>query len=386
MEKILFNDIYKSEEYLSNLKLLFADYDLFRKKHFSNLCLEKLKHYYPQSNLFLTHSATGALEMIAMLIDINEGDEVIMPSFTFVSTANAFVSKGATPVFVDIHPENLNIDEHLVEEAITPKTKAIIAVHYAGHACNMDALKTIAEKNNLFLIEDAAMGFGSKYQDKYLGSIADFGVVSFDVTKQINAIQGGLLLVNKKEYRNRANDIYHIGTNRSAFESGDVPYYEWTDVGSKYQMNELNAAVLLAQLENANAILEKRKALSKLYYNELKKLENLGKIKLMPEKQIAENIHEFYILLNSLKERESLRNFLKSKKIDALFHYIPLHLSPMGRKVGEYIGENHTKTISEKLLRLPLHEGIEAPEIYYISELIFKHLTKNENRTLSVIG
>lgn len=375
MKKILFNDIYKCDAYLKNLKHLFSDYDLFRLKYFSDLCLEKLKHYYPQSDLFLTHSATGALEMIATLIDVKQGDEIIMPSFTFVSTANAFVGKGATPVFIDIDAETLNIDEKLVEQAITPKTKAIVAMHYAGHACNMKALKEIAKKNSLFLIEDAAMGFGLKYGEKSLGSMGDFGVISFDITKHINAIQGGLLLINKKEHRDRANDIYHIGTNRSAFENGDVPYYEWTDYGSKYQMNELNAAVLLAQLENANAILEKRKALSKLYYNELKKLENLGKIKLMPEKQVAENIHAFYVILNTHQERDGLSSHLKSNGVDALFHYIPLHTSPMGKKVGRFIGDDVTSSIASRLLRLPLHEGIGGPEVSYIIALIFKYFT-----------
>lgn len=374
MKKILFNDIYKSDAYLKNLKHLFSDYELFRSKHFSNLCLEKLKHYYAQSDLFLTHSATGALEMIATLIDTKQGDEIIMPSFTFVSTANAFVSKGATPVFVDIDAETLNINEKLVEQAITPKTKAIIAVHYAGHACKMEALKEIAKKHSLFLIEDAAMGFGSKYQDKHLGSIADFGVVSFDITKHINAIQGGVLLVNKKEYRDRANNIYHIGTNRSEFEKGEVPYYEWTDYGSKYQMNELNAAVLLAQLENANEIFKHRKRLSSLYFKQLKPLQKAGKLRLMPKENLKDNIHEFYIILNSKEERESLSNYLKKLGVDALFHYIPLHLSAMGKKMGRFIGGKNTEEAAERLLRFPLHSKMGEEEVDYIVKSILKHL------------
>lgn len=357
-EKIFFNDLYKTDQYLIHLKYLLSDYELFKKKHFSNLILEKLRSYYPYSDLFLTHSATGALEMIATLIDVKEGDEIIMPSFTYVSTANAFVSKGATPVFIDINPETLNIDEKLIEQAITSKTKAIVAVHYAGHACNMNAIKEIANKYSLFLIEDAAMGFGSKYGDNYLGSIADFGVVSFDITKHINAIQGGLLLVNNKQFKNRANNIYHIGTNRSAFENGEATYYEWTDIGSKYQMNELNATVLFAQLNVTEDIFKKRKELSKLYYNELKELENLGKLRLMPEELVAENIHEFYIVLNTQKERDDLSEYLKSKGIEALFHYIPLHSSPFGKKISKFIGTDFTSNLAKRLLRLPLHENL----------------------------
>ena len=374
MSKILFNDIHKSDAYIKNLQHLLSDYDLFRKKHFSNLCLEKLKHYYPQSKLFLTHSATGALEMIALLLNIKPGDEVIMPSFTFVSTASAFVNQGATPVFVDINPNTLNIDEKLIEKAITLKTKAIIAMHYAGHSCNMEKLREIADKHSLFLIEDAAMGFGCKYENKFLGSIADFGVVSFDITKHINAIQGGLLLINKKEHRDRANNIYHNGTNRSEFEKGETPYYEWVDYGSKFQMNELNAAVLFEQLQQSNNIIGKRKQLSKIYYEDLKDLENKGKLKLIPEKFIAENIHAFYIILNSTEERTALSKKLKDDKIDAVFHYMPLHLSPMGKAFSRYIGGENTASISERLLRLPLHAELEHKDIKFIVQSIKNHL------------
>lgn len=338
------------------------------------MCLDKLKRFYPNSDLFLTHSATGSLEMIATLIDVEKGDEIIMPSFTFVSTANAFVCKGATPVFIDINPETLNIDEILIEQVITPKTKAIVAMHYAGHACNMKALREIADKHNLFLIEDAAMGFGSKYGDQFLGSIADFGVISFDITKHINAIQGGLLLVNKTQFTSRAFDIYHIGTNRDSFEKGEAPYYEWTDLGSKYQMNELNAAVLFAQLMVSENIFNTRKELSKLYYNELKALENLGKMRLMPENLIAENIHEFYIVLNTQKERDDLSKYLKSNGIEALFHYIPIHLSPMGKKVGRFLGGKNTEEIAGRILRLPMHENLTMENVDYICSLIKKQL------------
>ena len=270
MKKILFNNTRKSCNYTKNLELLFADYELIRKKHFSTLCLDKLKNIYPKSELFLTHSATGALEMIASLINIQSGDEIIMPSFTFVSTANAFVSKGGVPVFIDINPNTLNIDETLIEQAITPKTIAIIAMHYAGHSCNMTSLKNICEKYNLFLIEDAAVGFGSYHMEEPLGSIGDFGVISFDVTKHISAVQGGLLIVNNKNFEERAYTIYHIGTNRNAFQKGEIPYYEWVDIGSKYQMNELNAAYLYEQLCQSVEIFRLRQELSLIYYSKLK--------------------------------------------------------------------------------------------------------------------
>jgi dTDP-4-amino-4,6-dideoxygalactose transaminase len=270
MMKVLFNNIGKTTNYIQNIELLYSDYNLFRKKHFSNLNLEILQKIYPSSKLFLTHSATGALEMIALLMNIQKGDEVILPSFTFVSSANAFVSRGATPVFVDIETETLNLDLELVEKAITPKTRAIIAVHYAGHSCDLNRLKSICEKHNLFLVEDAAMAFGNTYDGKPLGTIGDFGVISFDITKQISAVQGGLLLVNNQDFRKRAGYIYHIGTNREDFMEGNIPYYEWVDVGSKFQMNEMNAVSLYDQLIHFEEILTHRNKLSKQYYEQLK--------------------------------------------------------------------------------------------------------------------
>jgi dTDP-4-amino-4,6-dideoxygalactose transaminase len=370
MKKILFNDLYNAQGYIRNLKYLFHDYQSFRQKYFSNLCLEELKKKYPDASLFLTHSATGALEMTAILMDIQSGDEVIMPSFTFVSTANAFVSKGAVPVFVDINAETLNIDEKLVEQAVTAKTKAIVAMHYAGHACNMQKLRDIADRHNLFLVEDAAMGFGCKYEKKFLGSMSDFGVVSFDITKHINAIQGGLLIVNNEKFRDRANNIYHIGTNRSEFERGEVPYYEWVDCGSKFQMNELNAAVLHEQLMQSDKIFKHRKNLSVLYYKELKPLEQKGLLRLMPEYLVAENVHEFYVMLNSTEERDRLSLFLEENSVEALFHYIPLHLSPMGQKVGRFVGGKNTEQISACLLRLPFHGGLDKNDVVRVCKLV----------------
>ncbi len=370
MKKISFNSVSSLGEECQHIERLLSDYDMLREKYFSQLCLGLLQVYFPQSKLFLTHSGTGAIEMIALLLNIKEGDEIIMPSYTFVSTANAFVSKGAVPVFVDIDPATLNINEQFIEEAITGKTKAIIAVHYAGHACKLSSMKAIAEKHGLYLIEDAAMGFGSTYGEKALGSYGDFGIVSFDVTKQISAIQGGLLIVNHEGFADRASALYHIGTNREKFMNQQVPYYEWVDKGSKYQLNELNAAVLYENLKNAAKILKTRNQLSLTYYEQLKPVEALGLVKLMKEERLSSNYHEFYLLLKNKKERLALSKFLAEKGIEALFHYIPLHLSSYGKENGRYIGGEHTKHISDTLLRLPLHIKMSISDVHYVAKQV----------------
>lgn len=367
--RILFNNIGKSKNYLENVELLYSNYELFRQKHFSALCLDILQPLFPSSNLYLTHSATGALEMIALLLNIEKGDEIIMPSFTFVSTANAFVSRGANAVFVDIEPHSLNIDLNQVEAAITPKTKAVIAVHYAGHACDLKRLKGICQKHNLILIEDAAMSFGNKYDGQALGSIGDFGVISFDITKQISAVQGGLLIVNNDQFKQRAGTIYHIGTNRDAFMEGSAPYYEWVDVGSKFQINELNAIALYDQLCQYKMILEHRNRLSHLYYQQLKPLADKGKFSLMREQFLDENYHAFYLLLTDEQERKQLSSFLLHKGIESMFHYIALHTSKKGETFGNYQLEVTSKT-TETLLRLPLHTEMDVEEVMYITKHI----------------
>ena len=379
MKKIVFNNVNKSCNYTKNIELLFSDYELFRKKHFSTLCIHKLEKIFTKSDLFLTHSATGALEMIATLLEIEPGDEIIMPSFTFVSTALAFVNKGAVPVFIDINPITLNIDVTLIEQAITSKTKAIIAMHYGGNSCDLKAIKSICEKHNLPLIEDAAMSFGGVFEEKPLGSFGDLSVISFDITKHIQAIQGGLLLVNNKKYSQRANSIYNIGTNRADYQNGAVPYYEWVDYGSKYQMNELNAAVLEEQLNNSDDLLNHRKKISKLYYEKLKPFETANALKLMPFDYLKTNVHEFYILLNSEQERDELISHLNNYNIEALFHYIPLHQSIMGAKKGKFIGSNITENISKTLLRLPFHSEITAKDIDYIVLSIGAFLDKKNS-------
>lgn len=372
MKKILFNDVRKQGKYTKNISVLFSDYELFRKKHFSEKCISHLQERFPGSRLFLTHSATGSLEMIAALLDIKPGDEVIMPSFSFVSTANAFVSKGATPVFVDIHTDTLSLDETLVEAAITPATKAVVAMHYAGHPCNLDALKNICLKHRIVLIEDAAMAYGNNYHGEALGSIGDFGVISFDITKHISAIQGGLLLVNNKDYANRASHIYHIGTNRDDFSNGNVPYYEWVDIGSKYQMNELNAAVLYDDLQHEEEVFNHRKTLSRIYAEELMMLEENGYLKLMNKKYLASNIHEFYIQTASENERTALAAYLAQNQVEALFHYIPLHASKKGIETGRSGSMVNTNEVAAKLLRLPLHMDLNIDSVRIITGLIRK--------------
>ena len=316
---------------------------MIRGKHFSKLCLKELQPYFPKAQLLLTHSATGGLDIIAHLLDIQEGDEVILPSYTFVSTVNAFASRGATPVFVDIEPNKMNLDLDLVERAITSKTQAIVAVHYAGHSCDLNRLKKICEKHSLILIEDAAMALGNSFEGTQLGGIGDFGVISFDVTKHISAIQGGLLIVNNEKYRKRANNIYHIGTNRSEFTDGSVPYYEWVDVGSKFQMNELNAAYLYEQLIHRNEIFQRRKTISKQYFEGLKSLSERGYFSMLNGELISENIHEFYIIVKSKIDRLNLSKFLMANGIEALFHYFPLHLAKNGKLIGRFIGEHVTQ-------------------------------------------
>lgn len=363
--RILFNNIGKTKNYLENVELLYSNYELFRQKHFSNLCLNILQPIYPNSKLYLTHSATGALEMIALMLDIEKGDEIIMPSYTFVSTANAFVSRGAKPIFIDIEEQSLTIDLDKVESAITSKTKAIIAIHYAGHAGDLMRLKSICERHNLYLIEDAAMSFGNTYHQKALGSIGDFGVISFDITKQISAVQGGLLLVNNQQFKNRAGKIYHIGTNREDFMEGTAPYYEWEDVGSKFQNSELNAIALYDQLGRYQEILAHRNRLSILYYEQLKSLAENGKFKLMDQRLLDENYHEFYILLSSETERKELSRFLLQKGIESMFHYVALHTSAKGKSFGT-IDLPITSRISDTLLRLPLHTEMDVEEVMYI--------------------
>ena len=316
--------------------------------------------------VLLTTSCTHALEMAAILLDIKEGDEVIMPSYTFVSTANAFVLRGAKIVFVDIRPDTMNIDETKIEEAITSKTKVIVPVHYAGVACEMDTIMDIAKRYNLFVVEDAAQGMMSSYKGKALGTIGHLGAFSFHETKNYtSAGEGGLLIINDENFVQRAEIIREKGTNRSLFFRGMVDKYSWVDIGSSYLMNDVSAAYLWGNLEKADEINQNRLNSWQKYYDGLKELENRGFIELpkIPD-GCVQNAHMFYIKVKDLEERTALLDYLKKNDINAVFHYVPLHSAPAGVKFGRFDGvDNFTTKESERLIRLPMYYGLGNDEI-----------------------
>jgi dTDP-4-amino-4,6-dideoxygalactose transaminase len=304
----------------------------------------------------LTHSCTAALEMSALLLDLAPGDEVIMPSYTFVSTANAFVLRGAVPVFVDIRGDTMNLDERLVEAAITPRTKAICVVHYAGVACAMDVILDIANRHGLAVVEDAAQGVGSTWRGRPLGSLGSFGALSFHETKNIISGEGGALLVNDEAHVERAEVIREKGTNRSRFFRGQVDKYTWVDVGSSFLPGEIIAAFLCAQMEEAASITERRLALWNRYHAALADAEARGKVRrpVIPA-DCTHNAHMYYLLFNSLAERTAAIAALQARDIRPVFHYVPLHSSPAGRRFGRvHGGMEHTDRAGDCLLRLPL--------------------------------
>ena len=320
----------------------------------------------------LTTSCTQALEMSALLADINPGDEVIMPSYTFVSTANAFVLRGAKIVFVDIRKDTLNIDENLIEGAITNKTKAIVPVHYAGVACEMDTIMEIARKYNLLVIEDAAQGVMAKYKGRALGSIGNFGCFSFHETKNYSMGEGGAILIRDEDFVERAEIIREKGTNRKRFLRGQVDKYTWVSKGSSYLPSDINAAYLYAQLEMAEEINDNRIRSWNCYYEELKTLSENEMIELpyIP-RECQHNSHMFYIKTRNFEERSLLIQHLRQHDIIAVFHYIPLHSSPAGEKFGEFSGKDiYTTRESERLLRLPMYYGLETEQILRIVECI----------------
>ncbi|PRM94481.1 dTDP-4-amino-4,6-dideoxygalactose transaminase [Aliarcobacter cryaerophilus] len=325
--------------------------------------------------VLLTTSCTHALEMAAILFDIKEGDEVIMPSYTFVSTANAFVLRGAKIIFVDIRPDTMNIDETKIEEAITSKTKVIVPVHYAGVACAMDTIMDIAKKYNLFVVEDAAQGMMSKYKGKALGTIGHLGAFSFHETKNYtSAGEGGLLIINDENFVQRAEIIREKGTNRSLFFRGMVDKYSWVDIGSSYLMNDVSAAYLWGNLEKADEINQNRLNSWQKYYDGLKELENRGFIELpkIPDGYV-QNAHMFYIKVKDLKERTDLLDYLKRNDIYAVFHYVPLHSSEAGLKFSKFFGKDiYTTKESERLIRLPIYYKLEDKDIKHIVNIIYK--------------
>lgn len=326
----------------------------------------------------LTTSCTHALEMCAILADIQPGDEVIMPSYTFVSTANAFVARGAKIVFVDIRPDTMNIDETLIEEAVTSRTRVIVPVHYAGVGCEMDVIMDIAKRNGIRVIEDAAQGVKAYYKGKALGSIGDFGCFSFHETKNYSMGEGGALLVNCDGYSEKAEIVREKGTNRSKFFRNEIDKYTWVDFGSSYLPSELNAAYLYAQLKSADVINQRRRSIWKRYYEQLEILEQEGKVRLpyIPAHCQA-NGHMFYIKTKDLDERTRLMRYLKERGISTAFHYNPLHSSPAGAKYGRFFGRDvYTTRESERLLRLPMYYGLTDEEINEVVKYIYEFYAK----------
>ena len=320
----------------------------------------------------LTTSCTHATEMAALLLDIKPGDEVIMPSYTFVSTADAFVLRGAKAVFVDIRPDTMNIDERLIEDAVTDRTRAIVPVHYAGVSCEMDTILDIAQRHGLAVVEDAAQGVMSTYKGRYLGAVGDFGCYSFHETKNYSMGEGGAILIKNKDYVEKAEIIREKGTNRAKFFRGEIDKYTWVEAGSSYLPSELNAAYLWAQLESADMILEDRMKSWNLYMELLTPLREEGLIELpyIPE-GCAHNAHMFYIKTKDIDERTGLIAHLKNAGIKAVFHYIPLHNAPAGKRYGRFHGEDKFTTVeSGRLLRLPMYYGLGEGNVCYIVERI----------------
>lgn len=335
---------------------------------FTKMCSKWIENTTGTPKALLTTSCTHATELAAILTDIQSGDEVIMPSYTFVSTADAFVLRGAKVVFVDIRPDTMNINEKLIEDAITEKTRAIVPVHYAGVSCEMDTICDIAKRHNLYVVEDAAQGMMSTYKGKALGTIGDYGCYSFHETKNYSMGEGGALLIKDENNVKRAEIIREKGTNRSQFFRGEVDKYTWVEMGSSYLPSELNAAYLWAQLEEATTINQDRMKSWELYYNLLQPLEERGCIDLpvVPE-DCVHNAHMFFIKVKNLEERSALIQYLKEHEIHSVFHYIPLHLSPAGKRLGKFYGEDkYTTTESERLLRLPLYYKLEESKVRYI--------------------
>lgn len=341
---------------------------------FTQKCNSWMEEQFHAKKALLTTSCTHATEMAALLLDIKPGDEVIMPSYTFVSTADAFVLRGATAVFVDIRPDTMNIDETLIEQAITDKTKAIVPVHYAGVSCEMDTIMDIAHRHHLAVVEDAAQGVMSTYKGKALGTIGDFGCFSFHETKNYSMGEGGALLLRDEKYVEEAEIIREKGTDRAKFFRGQVDKYRWVNYGSSYLPSDMNAAYLWAQLEKAHEINDKRRALWQQYYDGLQPLAENGKIELpvVPD-GCVHNAHMFYIKAKDLEERTALIDFLKEKGVMAVFHYIPLHSAPAGQKYGRFAGEDkYTTKESERLVRLPLYYGLKNEEADIVVDLIKK--------------
>ena len=339
---------------------------------FTKKCSRWIEERTGTGKCLLTTSCTHALEMAALLCDIKEGDEVIMPSYTFVSTADAFVLRGARIVFVDIRPDTMNIDETLIEDAITEKTKAIAVVHYAGVSCEMDIILDIAKRHQLLVVEDAAQGVMASYKGKALGTIGDFGCFSFHETKNYSMGEGGALLIRDEHYVEEAEILREKGTDRSKYFRGQVDKYCWRNYGSSYLPSEINAAYLYAQLEARDQIFAKRMEIYNYYHKNLAHLAQEGKIEqpYVPE-ECSHNAHMYYIKVRDIQVRTRLIAYLREKGICSVFHYVPLHSAPAGQKFGRFSGEDvYTTKESERLLRLPMFYNLDMEDVKYITDTI----------------
>lgn len=358
--KVPFNKPYMSGKELVYINQAHDNGFLAGDGDFTKRCNAWLEHRIGCQRALLTHSCTAALEMAAILADIQPGDEVIMPSYTFVSTANAFVLRGGVPVFVDVRSDTLNIDETKIETAITSRTKAIVPVHYAGVGCEMDVIMDVAQRHGLLVIEDAAQGIMSTYKGRALGSIGHMAALSFHETKNIISGEGGALLINDERFAERAEIVREKGTNRSQFFRGQIDKYTWVDIGSSYLPGEIVAAFLWAQMEEANLITQRRLDVWQSYHEALAPLESAGALRrpVIPD-DCQHNAHMYYVLLESLAQRTALIENLKEQGVNAVFHYVPLHDSPAGKKYGRVSGElRNTEMLADHLLRLPLWIGM----------------------------
>lgn len=339
---------------------------------FTKKCSEWIEKRTGTKKCLLTTSCTHATELAALLTDLEPGDEVIMPSYTFVSTADAFVLRGAVPVFVDIRPDTMNIDEKLIEAAVTEKTKGIVPVHYAGVSCEMDTILDIAARHQLFVIEDAAQGIMSTYKGRALGTMGNFGCFSFHETKNYSMGEGGALLIRDEKDIEEAEIIREKGTDRSKYYRGQVDKYRWMNYGSSYLPSDMNAAYLYAQLEQADEINEARLAIWNRYYENLTPLAEQGRIELptVPE-ECVHNAHMFYIKTANLEERERFIAYMEENGIKSVFHYVPLHAAPAGKRFGRFHGEDrYTTSESDRLTRLPIYYGLKLEQVDDICDVI----------------
>ncbi len=357
---------------LAYIQQAIADHKISGDGAFTKKCHAWLEEQCGAGKALLTTSGTSALDMAMLLCDFHEGDEVILPSYTFSSTATSAVLSGARLVFVDIRPDTMNMDEKKIEEAITEKTKAVIVVHYAGVACEMGTIMAIAEKHHLKVIEDAAQGVMSTYRGKYLGTIGDFGCYSFHETKNYSMGEGGALIINRPEYVERAEILREKGTNRSKFFRGQVDKYTWVDIGDSYLPSELNAAYLLAQLQRAQEIYDDRMGTWQKYWEAFRPLAEQGKVEIpVIPSDCRHNAHMFYLKLADLEERTRFIEYMKGQGVQCVFHYIPLHSSPAGKKYGRFHGEDvHTTKESERLVRLPMYYHMEQKDIDHVTEKV----------------